>query len=119
MADRIQIITHKGHRILSVDNSNLKSAEIVANFPTITKMSIDNKLLLTYMDVSNTTTDDAIKQAGGESHAKVQAALGQTYTGIVGIRGIQKILANAMAKGQCFATSREEALDWLVEQVAK
>ena len=85
MSDRIQIIVHKGHKILSVDNSNLKPAEIVANFPIITKMSLDNKLLLTVMDVTNTTTDDSIKKAAGESHAQIEAVLGQTYTAILGI----------------------------------
>jgi len=116
MSNRIQIITHKGQKVLLVDNSNLKSAEIISNIQALTKMMIDHKLLLTCMDVSNTATDEAIKQAGKESHDRIHTALGQTYSAVVGVRGIQKILANAMSKGQCFAETREDALNWLVEQ---
>ncbi|MBP1627942.1 MAG: hypothetical protein H6Q00_2417 [Holophagaceae bacterium] len=116
MSNRVQIITHKGKKIVFVDNSNLTPAEIIANFPIFSKLAIDNKIRLVCMDVTNTTTDDNIKKAGAETHAKMTAALGHTCSAIVGIRGIQKILANAMQKGQCFAETKEQALDWLVEQ---
>ncbi len=116
MLDRVKVITHKGKKVIFVDNSNLKPAEIIANFPIFLDLAISQKINLVCMDVTNTMTDDAIKQAGAENHAKMDAALGKHYSAIVGIRGIQKILANAMQKGQCFAATKEEALDWLVAQ---
>nr|WP_320134022.1 hypothetical protein [uncultured Holophaga sp.] len=116
MSERIQAITHKGKSIIIVDNSNLTPAQIVANFPLFSKLAIDRKIRRVCMDVTGTTTDESIKKAGAETHDKMNAALGHTYSAIVGIRGIQKILANAMQKGQCFAETREQALDWLAEQ---
>ena len=118
MSERIQIIIHKGHEILCVDNSNLKSAETVENFINMQRMAIAHKINLHYMDISNTTADEVIKKAGIDASTACRAALGELHCAVVGARGIQKILGNAMNKGVHYSDSKEEGLDWLVKQVS-
>jgi len=119
MSSRAQVITHKGHKILFVDCAGLKPAEIVAEINGSTQPMIDQKINLLCNDVANTTTDDSIKKAAAESMAKVTAANGRVFSSIVGIRGIQKIIASAIARDTYFASSKEEAFDWLVSQANK
>jgi len=116
VSERIRIINHKGIKVLFVDNSGLTTSEIVSSFPRRTKLAIENKIVRTFIDLTNTTTDDRIKQAAHDSQAEILEALGQNWIASTGIRGIQKILANAAVKGQYFAANQEEALDWLVQQ---
>ena len=116
MSDRFQILTHKGHKILFGDFTGLKPAEIVAQITASTQPMIDQKINFLCNDVANTTSDDSIKKAAAESLAKVTAANGKVFSSIVGIRGIQKIIASAIVRDTYFASNREEAFDWLVSQ---
>ncbi|MBP1627941.1 MAG: hypothetical protein H6Q00_2416 [Holophagaceae bacterium] len=119
LSDRVQIITHRGHKIVFVDNTGLKPAEIIALHPILTKMAIDHKINLICNDVTNTTSDEGVKKSAQESIAATTSALGKIHSAIIGIRGIQKILANAMVRDQYFASDKEDALDWLVKQAEK
>ncbi|WP_005037715.1 hypothetical protein [Holophaga foetida] len=118
MSSHVQVIIHKGHKILFADCSGLKPAEIVAEINGSTQVMIAQKINLLCNDISNTTSDDSIKRAAAESVAKVTAANGKIHSSIVGLRGIQKILANAIVRDTHFASSKEDALDWLVKQVS-
>ncbi|MBP1627940.1 MAG: hypothetical protein H6Q00_2415 [Holophagaceae bacterium] len=119
MSERVQIITHKGHKIMFADTSNLKPAEIVDLIHASTQPMLAEKITLLCTDVTNTTTDDSIKKAAAESLAKVTAANGKVHSCIVGIRGIQKIIASAIVRDTYFPSSKEDALDWLVKQAEK
>lgn len=120
LSDRIKVIDYKGHKILCGDSSGLKPAEIVALLPEISRIMIEQKIFLIFQDVNNTTSDETVKKAAIESATKTATALGRpAYSAFIGIRGLQKIIANAALRGQYFASTREEALDWLVQQAEK
>jgi len=119
MSDRVQIVTHRGHKIVWVDNSGLKPAEIIALHPLVTRTMIEQKVNLICNDITNTTSDEGVKKSAQESNTQTTAVLGKTHSAIVGIRGIQKIIANAMVKDQYFASDKADALDWLVKQAEK
>ena len=116
MADRLQVITHKGRTILAVDYTGLTPQQIVELFPSVTRMSIEKKIPLIFTDVTGTYSSPEIKTAAAKSIQDTKAALGVLHSAILGIHGIQKLIANAIVKDQFFAGSREEALDWLAKK---
>lgn len=117
MSDRIQVIQYKGQKILFNNSSNLKGPEAAALVPEITGIMIAQRINLIFHDVTGSTTDETVKKASVESVEQVTAALGKSiHSAFIGIRGIQKIIANAACRGQYFASTKEEALDWLVKQ---
>lgn len=119
MSDRIKVVSHKSQSICLADYSGLKPQEIVDLLPLVSKIMIGQKIRLICNDVTNTTTDDQVKKAVGECIGSIVQANGPVHSAFVGIRGIQKILANATQKGQYFASDQTDALDWLVRQVGK
>lgn len=117
MSSRIQVLTHKGKKIIFADSSNLTPQQIVAFLPEITKAVIGHKCPLLLQDVTGTSSDDSVKKAAIESVIECAKALGkEPCSAFIGMRGLQKIIANAAKKGQYFADTKEEALDWLVSQ---
>jgi hypothetical protein len=116
MNERVQIIEYKNKKIILVDLSNLSIEEILNIFPIYTEMALSTRINLVAMDITNTYTDKRIKEESIESSNKVRAALGEQHIALVGIRGIQKIIANAINRNQHFAATREEAYEWLFKK---
>ena len=116
MADRLQVITHKGRTILAVDYTGLTPQQIVELMPSVTRTAIDKRIPLIFSDVTGTYSSPDIKTAAAKSIEDSKAVLGPMHSAILGIHGIQKIIANAIVKDQFFAGSREEALDYLAKQ---
>lgn len=117
--NRIRIITHRGHKIISVDTSGLKSADIATLLPILTKTAIDYNVNLICNNATNASLSFSTKRNAQDSIARARAAVGTVHSAIVGIRGIRKLLANALQKDHYFASNKEEALDWLVRQASK
>lgn len=117
MPATIKILQHKGKEIVLFDCSNQKPEDIVSVLPEVTRTMIAKRINLLLNDITNTTSDDRIKQAAVKCNQDVSTALDiKVHGAFVGMRGIQKIIASAVARDNCFASSQEEALDWLVKQ---
>jgi hypothetical protein len=82
-------------------------------------MALLTRINLVAMDITNTYTDKRIKEGSIESSNKIRAALGDQHIALVGIQGIQKIIANAINHNQHFAATREEAYEWLFKKSIK
>ena len=116
MNERISKVTHKGKDIIVLDLSGLKPEAIVAIFPEFNVFVVKERCLRLLIDVTDTYTTPDIKAAGVASDAYVLGKVGKTMKALVGVKGMQRLLANAMAKDQYFASSRQDGLDHLAGQ---
>lgn len=119
MASRIKIVEHKGQKVLLLDASNLKPEEIVAMFPEYQQIGVANKIRLYALDVTNTRSNDDIRKGSKESIDFIQSRLGTVYIALIGISGIQKVIASAINRDTYFASSLEDACETLVKKISK
>jgi hypothetical protein len=117
MNDRISKITHKGKDIIVLDLSGLNPETIVATFPEFNDFVVKERCPRLLIDVSDTHTTPDIKAAGAASDAYLEGKVGKTMKALVGVKGMQRLLANAMVKDQYFASSRQDGLDHLAGMV--
>jgi len=119
MNDRIKIIERSGFKILSVNMSDLSIPEVLSMYPEVNAIAIPQKIRLIMLDITNTRSTSEIKDKSKEAINELEAAVGTVYSALIGIRGIQKIIANAISRNQHFAENTDEAIDWLIQQVNK
>jgi hypothetical protein len=118
MSNRIKILDYKGHKILLLDASNLKVEEIIALFPEYQQTGATNRIRLYLLDVTNTRSNDDIRKASSASIDYIKSKVGEIHVSLVGITGLQKIIASAIKRDSYFASSLEDGKDWLVKQAA-
>ncbi|MBP1628786.1 MAG: hypothetical protein H6Q00_3261 [Holophagaceae bacterium] len=116
MSEFVQVIEHKGKKVVFFNCVGMNPDKAASLFPEVTQMCIANRINLVFSDVTDSSANDALKAAAVESTKAVAAALGSIHTALVGIKGIQRIIAQAVVKDQYFAKTREEALDHLVSK---
>ncbi len=115
MSERITKIVHKGKDIIILDFSGLKEAEMLALFDPLHELAVKERCTRFLIDISDTFTTEKIKAASIASEAYLRERVGQPRNALVGVRGVQRMLANAIERGQYFASSREDALDHLAK----
>jgi hypothetical protein len=115
MNQRFSKVTYKGKEIIVLDLSGLKQEEIIGIFPEFNEFVVKERCTRLLIDIHDTFITDQIKAAVGESLGYINGKVGETHQALVGVRGVQRIIANAMAKGQYFASSRDDALDHLAD----
>ncbi|WP_005034088.1 hypothetical protein [Holophaga foetida] len=114
MSEFIQIIEHKGKKVIFFNCAGMDPDVAAGLFPEVTRTAIEHRINLVCSDVSNSSANDALKAAAAESVKAVTQSLGSIHTALVGLKGIQRIIAQAVVKDQYFAKTREEALEYLV-----
>jgi hypothetical protein len=117
--ERINIITHKGVRILALDGKNLKEDELCESIEKHSETAIANKINLMLLDVTNTRSTTKVKDVSFKSRKKMDDALGQCYSAIIGLSSLQRLVANTVNRDQYFATDMEDGKNWLVKKSAK
>ena len=115
MHKRLKVVTERGIEILVVDLAGLSPDEILEIFPEITALSLSKKIRYNIFDITDTQTTAEIKDASKKSIAEVEKVVGRVYISLIGLRGIQKLIANAISKNSYFASDYQDALDWLVK----
>lgn len=114
MAECLTIIDHKGKKVILFDCRGMNSDQIAEQFPSYTQMAIENKINLAVSDTTGCTPpNDNMKKAAAESGEAVKAALGSQHLAMVGLKGMAKMIAQAMVKDQYFAKTLDDALDHL------
>jgi hypothetical protein len=118
VANRIGWIEHKGKRILHLDYSNLRGEEYVKAIEDSTTFQLKHEVstVLVLCDVTNTYTTDEIKEASVRSNQTVTDHGINQVLAIVGLRGIQRFIANLIKPGAYFAKDVEDAKEWLTSQ---
>ncbi|MBN1780228.1 hypothetical protein JW948_03820 [bacterium] len=119
MDNRLKIRTENGVKIMFVDLSNLAPDEIVNIFPALNEKAIENRIRLYIFDITNTHTTQEIKHASRASIDTIESKLGKIASALIGLTGIQKIIANAISKDQYFAKDEADAVKWVLEQAVK
>ncbi|WP_005035178.1 hypothetical protein [Holophaga foetida] len=115
MSDRVQVIQHKGVKIVVSDCRGYKPEQYCAQMKDVQRALIGGNIGLLFQDLTDTVANEEAKNAAKACEEAVSKARGKkTFSAMIGVTGIQKIIANAVEKGQYFASSREDALDWLV-----
>ena len=118
--DRVKFIEHKGRKILHLDFSHVKAAEImpIIDMAKSTISAQPPKSVYTLTDVTeagfNTQVSDAMKEF--VSHNKPYVAA----SAVVGVTGLKQIIFNAVMKfsGRHLHAfdSLDQAKDWLAKQ---
>jgi hypothetical protein len=118
MTSKIEILEYQNQKILFLDLSNLNEEEILATHPDLKETAVRNKVNLMLLDTTNTRTTDRIKESSIDVNAFVEKHIGKIWIALIGLRGIQKFIANAISKELYFAKDREDGCRWLVSRSA-
>jgi hypothetical protein len=119
MSVHVQWIEHKGQRILYIDYSNLTIDEILGVLDQVTEEVLrqpKGSTVLTLTNMANTRTSKEMNEKAKEMSAAIREHVGLSAVAIVGLRGIQKVIAQAVRKDIYYADSIEAAKDWLVSR---
>jgi len=116
MAEAVSIIEHQGRKIIFFDCRDMPPAQVAALFPEVTRAALEHRINLICTDVTGSSADDAVKAAAAASTKAIQEAMGAMHSALVGIKGLQRIIAQAIVKDQFFAKTMAEALDHLAAQ---
>jgi iron-sulfur cluster repair protein YtfE (RIC family) len=119
MTDKIKIIEKEGTKILFTNLSNLSTKEILLMFPIMTEQAIKHKISLNIIDISNTHSNSEIKDGSKAAIAAIEQKIGKVETALIGIRGIQKIIANAISTNTYFANDLDDAINHLMKRYHK
>jgi hypothetical protein len=110
MSERISKVVRDGKVIVILDLSGLKEEEILPLFPAFQEFVVKERCTRLLIDISDTYTTEKVKAASMASDAYVKEKLGKTSKALVGVKGVQRIIANAIDRNQYFASDREDAL---------
>ena len=119
MSEHIQWIEHKGEKILYIDYSNLTIDEILRVLDQVTEEVLrqpKGSTILTLTNMKNTRTTKEMNERAKEMSAAIKEHVGLSAVAIVGLRGIQKVIAQAVRTDIYYADSIEAAKDWLVSR---
>ncbi len=119
MSERMKWLEHQGKDILYADYSNIEdTAELLRQIGEMEKEILTRKdkpgSIYTITDVTNIHVNDKVK-ARFDELAKNTAGISRARA-IVGIKGVQMVIARAIKKDVYFAASVAAAKDWLVAQ---
>ncbi|MBN1410975.1 MAG: hypothetical protein JW969_09020 [Spirochaetales bacterium] len=119
MNERIKIIQRGGFRVISVDLSNLNEDEILQMQTKMLELSLRERVKYFLINIKNTHTTEKIKNGSIEIVKKIEAELGKSETVLLGLTGIQKLIANLISKDIYFAKDEEDGMRWLSEKSKK
>ena len=121
MAKYVQFITYKGKRILHTNAAGLEEAEFVVALEEMKQALVkEGEGTLALADVTGLKLTKAFVEKAKEVNAAIEKTPGWGRpSAIVGITGLQKAVAQLFSKGVYYASSIEEAKEWLVREADK
>jgi hypothetical protein len=114
--ERINIITHKNCKIVVLDGKNLSEDELCNLIYQFNDVAVQNRINYFMLDVTGTHTTPKVRNIATECNKKATEQLGKIYTSLVGLSTLQRIIANAISRGQYFAANIEDAKNWLASK---
>jgi hypothetical protein len=121
MGKYVQWITHKGKRILFVNGAGLSEAEYIAAMEEMKQEILkerDGAMVLvdaTKTEMTTPTVDKA-KEVAAATKAK---GIPDRPGVVVGLSGLKRAVAQLFGRGIHFASTIEEAKEWLVKEDEK
>jgi len=119
MTDKIKIIEKGGTKILFTNLSNMSTKEILSMFPIMAELAIQHRINLNIIDITNTHSNAEIKDGSKAAIASIETKIGKVESALIGIRGIQKIIANAISSNNYFANDLDDAINHLLKRYNK
>ena len=122
MSKYVQWIEYRGKKILVSNYSGLEEKEQVKAMDETRQELLKQPAgsqALTVTDVSNARSTAATRDKAKELEAAIKEKGFVSHTAIVGVSGWQKVMAQLIKPDSYFATSIEDAKDWLVRQAGK
>ena len=116
MNDRLRLINEGEIEMLFVDSSDLSPEEILSLLSKMRKLSLQKKIRYNILDLSNTRTSNDIKQQSQRNIQEIEAQIGKIYMALIGLKGLQKTIANAISSRNYFAVDYSDAVRWLQER---
>jgi hypothetical protein len=119
MGERVNWIQHRGKKILFCTFTGLEETEYLAQVDEMEnelegQPSGSNVLML--IDVTNSRMTPATRDRGKQTVSVLEKAGVTTTTAMVGISGLQKIIASSISKDVHYGKDIESVKDWLVSQ---
>ncbi len=118
MSDRVKWIEHKGVRILSADYSGLPEDQYCSTMDEVTAILRNeptDSVVLVMANVSNTHASNKVRDKGKEVSDAMNRFKATAYA-VVGVTGLMKVIAKTFTSGMYFASSEEDAKEYLVKQ---
>lgn len=114
---KINLISEGDVQIVFSNFSGLKVEEIVEQFPKMEELAINNNVRNFILDISNTFSNNVIRQESKASIDRIKDKLGNILVVLIGVKGIQKIIANAISSDMYFAKDYDDAVNWLKKKL--
>lgn len=113
-----QYVTHKGKRILFINAARKSEAECLAAFDEMeVELLKDMSGVLVLIDVTGLKlTNKVIDRAKAVTARTKEVGYHDKASAVVGLSGLQKSVAQLFARGTHWASSMEEAKEWLVKE---
>jgi hypothetical protein len=114
--ERLSLITYKNCQIVFFNGQGATEEEICSWIDKLTEFAIKNKTNRILLDVTGTFLTPKVKEAATNSAKKAEAHFGKMFSSIVGLSTVQRLIANAIFRGQYFAANIEDAKNWLASK---
>jgi len=119
MSERLRIIKHEDIDTLFIDISSLSVNDILEIHKKILDIAVSKKIGFFIIDISNTFTTPVVIDSSKELDKVINEKNGKSYTALLGISGLQKLIANVISRDMYFARDIEDAKRWLFVQLKK
>ena len=116
--ERIRWISHKGFDILVLDYSNLLEEKFVELIDKATHFQLENVSgkVLVLCDVSNTRSTPRVQRASRKSNETLIKNGIRQKLATIGLNRMQRVIATAIKRDMYFASSEDDALNWLITE---
>lgn len=122
MTERVQWTHHKGKDILIITMKDANEEQFDATMDQLVvefkKRKDDNKTILVVFDLRDMACSfnrDRLKK--GKEAGELANTYAPRKAALVGFGSIQRMIVNALRRDDYFASSMEDAKEWLVKQV--
>ena len=116
--ERLKIIVHNGSQIAYLNaNALVDIDEFCLLIEQLTKLAIQQKTNLILINITDSFMAPMVREKTKEEVKKAKQHFGQVHAAIVGLSGVQRLIANLLNKEEYFAKDFDDAKNWLVQKV--
>ncbi|MFH0921883.1 MAG: hypothetical protein V1913_16165 [Fibrobacterota bacterium] len=118
MEERIKWVEYKGINILLSDYKKLNGPDFVKTIQESEKMTLNsgNKIVYAINDITDSVMGNESTAAAKHWEANCKEKGIDLKLALVGIAGIKKVLASLIKRNAYFASSLDDAKEWLLKQ---
>jgi hypothetical protein len=117
MGESVKVLEYKGKRILFGDYSNMKQEDFIKGIEELGSVSAQSreKKLLHLLNFTDSVMSSAVRDKADGMVTALQNRGYTIRTACFGVRGLQRVIANAVKKDMYFAKDESQAKEWRVQ----